>query len=370
MCILLLPWLLEAIIVGILPTTTESISAITSSVSASGTYQLALNSYGSNTLYYYLNGTVSTTTLQNYITTQYASSGVTLSQISDDPTSVVLNLRKGDIRNTINNYYMGMELNLAAANKLTAVSYFSSMAFHSSANMLNEIDNLLLYVSTGYGTTYSISTINSPIAQNSSAPSRASYLNSLACVDSFPVTLLNFVMAVIIAIVIAFQVMHVARERNNGSKQMQMLSGIHYVTYWVANYLFDSIIMVFQCSMLIIMLAIVNAIKNNSDAEVYKIASSNLLGYAYLLLLFSCMTWCTLAYIWSFLFKADIIGFIVLLIVLGLFAFIDIVLVFVQLILVASNNSQPNGLTNLIAGIRIIFALIFPNVNDFLLFIP
>ena len=161
----------------------------------------------------------------------------------------------------------------------------------------------------------------------------------------------------------SFQVIHVARERINGSKQMQMLSGIHYVTYWIANYLFDLIIMLFQCTMLVIMLAIVNAAKgSSSDYEVYYVASNGLLGYAYILLLFSCVSWCTYAYIWSFLFKQDIVGFVVLLIVLGILAYVDTILVFLQLLFVTSNDNQANGISNLIAGIRVILALLFPNV--------
>jgi len=258
---------------------------------------------------------------------------------------------------------MGMVLNLVAPTKLNAVSYYSSMAFHSSANILNVIDNLLFRVASG-GQPFTVSTVNSPIAANSSAKSSASFLEALACIDSQPVTLLNFIISIIIALIMSFQVIHVSRERINGSKQMQMLSGIHYVTYWIANYLFDLIIMLFQCTMLVIMLAIVNAAKgSSSDYEVYYVASNGLLGYAYILLLFSCVSWCTYAYIWSFLFKQDIVGFVVLLLALGVLAYFDTILVFVQLLFVTSNNNKSNGISNFIAGIRVILALLFPNVS-------
>jgi len=354
---------MTAVIVAILPSTSSLISQYSQTVSASGSYTLTLNSYGSNILPYYLNGTVSTTNLQTYFTSQYASTGVTLNQITQDPTAYVLSQRQANIQNIYSTYYMGMSLNLVSATKLNAISYYSSMAFHSSANMLNEIDNLLLYVANGYSNAYTVSTINSPIPANSSAKSAASFLEALACIDSQPVTLLNFIISIIIALIIAFQVIHIARERNNGSKQMQMLAGIHYVTYWISNYLFDLLVMIFQCTMLVIMLAIVNAGKgNSSDYEVYWIASNNLLGYAYLLLLFSCVSWCTYAYIWSFLFKQDIVGFVVLLITLGILAYVDVILVFVQLLFVTSNDNQSNGISKLISGIRIILALLFPNV--------
>ena len=363
-CILVIPWLFEAVVVGILPSTSSQISQFSQTVSASGTYTLALNSYGSNVLPYYLNGTASTTVLQTYLTSRYASSGVTLNQITSDPNDYVLSQRKANIQNIYSNYYLGMLLNLVTGTKLNAIVYYNSMAFHSSANILNEIDNLLYYVANSNNQDYTVTTVNSPIAANSSAKSSASFLEALACIDSQPVTLLNFIISIIIALIMSFQVIHVARERINGSKQMQMLSGIHYVTYWIANYLFDLIIMLFQCTMLVIMLAIVNAAKSgSSDYEVYYVASNGLLGYAYILLLFSCVSWCTYAYIWSFLFKQDIVGFVVLLLALGVLAYFDTILVFIQLLFVTSNNNKSNGISNLIAGIRVILALLFPNVS-------
>ena len=366
-CILVLPWLIEAILVGIIPSTTSQISTFSQSVTTSGTYTPTLNNYGNNILPYYLNGTVATANLKTYIANQYASTGVTLAQITSDPSDYVLALRKSNIQNIYNNYFMGMSLNLVSNTKLNAVFYFSSMAFNSAANMLNEIDNLLLYVANGYSNAYTVTTVNSPLAASSSTKSASSFLEALACIDSQPVTLLNFIVSIIIALIISFNVIHIARERNNGSKQMQLLSGIHFVNYWVANYLFDLLVMVVQCAMLVIMLAIVNAAKgNDSSYEVYYIANNNLLGYAFLLMLFSCVSWCTYSYIWSFLFKQDIVGFVVLLITLGIFAYIDVILVFVQLLFVTSNNNQSNGISNLIAGIRVIFALIFPNVILFL----
>ena len=198
MCILVIPWLFEAIVVGILPSTSSQISQFSQTVSASGTYTLALNSYGSNVLPYYLNGTASTTVLQTYLTSQYASSGVTLNQITSDPNDYVLSQRKANIQNIYSNYYMGMLLNLVTGTKLNAIVYYNSMAFHSSANMLNVIDNLLFRVASG-GQPFNVTTVNSPIAANSSAKSSASFLEALACIDSQPVTLLNFIISIILA---------------------------------------------------------------------------------------------------------------------------------------------------------------------------
>jgi hypothetical protein len=67
------------------------------------------------------------------------------------------------------------------------------------------------------------------------------------------------------------------------------------------------------------------------------------------------------------LFKSEIIGFVVLAIIFGIGAFLDMVWSFLQLLVQtdASNNgtSTASPFANLIVGIRWIFTIIFPNVT-------
>lgn len=159
-----------------------------------------------------------------------------------------------------------------------------------------------------------------------------------------------------------FKVIHVGRERSNGSKQLQFLTGTHYATYWLSNYIFDLAIYTFCVSTMIFALKIVNSARNDTTSELYPIASDNTLGYAYLLFLVSMFSWCSYAYIWSFIFKSEIIGFVVLAIFLGFMAFLDVVWIFLQLLLQNGSTTQTGG-SKLIQGIRYLFALLFPNVN-------
>jgi hypothetical protein len=108
-------------------------------------------------------------------------------------------------------------------------------------------------------------------------------------------------------------VMHVARERTNGSKQLQMLSGINFVTYWLSHFLFDFLICLFNILTIVMAIAIVNAAKNSDQTnEIYPIATTNNLGYFLLLCLLSSFSWPLLAYVYSFAFSTDIIGFVFL----------------------------------------------------------
>jgi hypothetical protein len=102
-----------------------------------------------------------------------------------------------------------------------------------------------------------------------------------------------------------------------------------------------------------------------SDYEIDAVAGSDgTLGYIYILFLFSGFAWCTWAYLWSFNFKSDAVAFVVLLILLGLVAFIDMILYFGEIIVINSSTPiQRNGLANLLELIRYLMALVFPNVT-------
>lgn len=81
-----------------------------------------------------------------------------------------------------------------------------------------------------------------------------------------------------------------------------------------------------------------------------------------LLLMFSALAWCTLAYIWSFFFRQDIVGFIVLLIILCVIAFIDMILTFIELLFQQSNGGPTNGGAVFVNVVRWILVIFLPNL--------
>ncbi len=358
---------MEAVLSALIPSQTNLINSIRNTVSSEGKYELKITNYSNHKLPYrvFSNTSVSTSSLKSMIDTLYTSTnkpGVQMELVDNDVNSYVLELRKKNfIDNMIKNYYVGFSWNLASATDLHGSVYFSTLAFHSSANILNEAMNIMYSFSRNYLTDKSIKTTNIPIQSNNSLGGTNNYLEVLACIDSFPVSLLNFINAIIVAFMISIMVMHVARERTNGSKQLQMLSGLHYGTYWISNFLFDMAIYIFNISTMVFFLKMVDLGKNDTSSETYAIAGDQTLGYFYLLLLFSSLSWCVYAYIWSFLFKTDIICFVVLLIILGFAAFLDSIWVFIQL-LVLNGSQTPTPGSNFLFTIRIIFTLLFPNI--------
>lgn len=116
--IMLLPFLLEAVLSSIIPSSTNLINSITGRVQSLGQYQLAMQTYKtSQTLPYFLNSTTypaSATTTQTLLNSLYSSSSlVSLLQIGADMVNdYILNLRKLDLNNLIYQYYAGLNITL------------------------------------------------------------------------------------------------------------------------------------------------------------------------------------------------------------------------------------------------------------------
>lgn len=150
---------------------------------------------------------MSTTFAQSVLSSYYTSvNRLTLNQLTTDTVNeYVFGLRQASINNIIYQYYVGMSLNLTSNASLAATLYYSNLAYHSPANILNDLDSILLMIATG-DTTRSISTTNIPLSSNDTLSAQASYLDVLACIDILPLSLLNFLNSIIIAFLISFMV--------------------------------------------------------------------------------------------------------------------------------------------------------------------
>ena len=289
---LFLPLVLEAIICAIIPSGSSIQSSLSRIVSSSGSVNLQVSNYQPYTMPYALTG--NTTSFQNLLSAFYTTSnrpGITLQNCSyDNVSSTVLQAWKNDVKSLVSNYYTGMSFNLVNSSTLYATAYYSTFAYHSPGVALNEISNLILAFYGANNVTQSITTYNTPIAADSSQ-SGNDFIALLPCIDTLPLSILNFVNAVIIGIIISTIVVHVGKERINGSKGLQLLSGTHFATYWIANHLFDLAVCFFNIITMVCMLVIINSIRNDSTVEIYKIASNPQIGYFFLLLFFSIFTW-------------------------------------------------------------------------------
>lgn len=98
-----------------------------------------------------------------------------------------------------------MTLTMPRNNSLAGTLFYSSLAFHSPGNILNDFDSLMIQIATG-NPNMSISTVNQALATSNSLSSSASYLEVLGCIDILPLSLLSFINGIIVSLMISFMV--------------------------------------------------------------------------------------------------------------------------------------------------------------------
>ena len=333
-----------------------------------GNYTFDLANYNSYSMPYSITGN-DVDTVENLFKIFYSTANrpsLRLEKLeSDNIPSFVLAKRKEDVKNIVRNYFTGISFDVSNSTTFSANGYYSTLAYHSSAAILNEISNFLLAFYNFNSLNKTITAINSPIPRKESRFLSVTFFQTLSCLDILPLSLLNFLTCIILAIFISLFVAHVGRERINGSKHLQLLSGVHFSTYWIGNFIFDFIICFYTISGLVGVIKLVDAIRNEPLSETNPLANDGNLGYFFILLFFSSFTWLTYAYVMSHFYKSEIIGFIVLLIILALSAFVDMIWASLQLFigLNIDDGNLKNSLNILMEFVRWLFAILFPNVT-------
>ena len=361
-----LPLILESVFLQLIPSQTNLVNKYNNLSQFLGNYELKISNYGKFNLPYYANSSYSMIPIDSLLNNFYTKNnrpGIKLVELKyDNVSKYVLDKRVQDVKNLANDYYVGMKLNLTESNRLYAQLYYSTLAFHSSAMIVHEYSNLLLtFLTKNYNK--KIITFNSPLTSNDSLYNGDNFVEYLACIDILPISLLNMLNSLIVSFMISGLVIHVTRERTNGSKLLQYLSGTHYITYWVSNYIFDLAICVFNFSTMIIAIKLVDLAKNDPSNETSPIAAESSIYNLYFLFLLSSFSCCTLAYIWSFLFKSDLISYITLAIILSVSSFLDMIWSFIQLFLNLDYETRNNDLSKSMVVLKYIFMSLFPNVT-------
>lgn len=152
--ILVAPVVLECLFCLIIPSQTYLLGdddTAAGVVRFSDDYQLGLDSYGRFRMPIYTNGsTYIRVPLQHLISTYYNDESTTTIVELNSPniSGYVIEERLRDLRLLVDDYYVGMDLNLTGVDRLFGTLYYSSLAFHSSSNVLHEWSNLFLSLLT------------------------------------------------------------------------------------------------------------------------------------------------------------------------------------------------------------------------------
>ena len=357
---LILPILAEALICYVLPNQENLLNSISP---PPGNYSFNLENYKPYTMPYSIEDESIANNFSKFFEDFYKTpkrTNLVLEKLENDSiSSFVLEKRKSNINNMVRNYHTGLSYHVSNNNTISANAYYSTLAYHSGASVINEITNLLMALYSN-DLNKTISTFNTPrsaIGYYTNIPIDQ-IIQFLSCIDIPPFSLNNFFNGVIIAVFMSFFVAHVGRERINGSKHIQLLSGVHFVIYWIGNFIFDMIICLYTCIGLVVAFKIIDVILNNPMSETYPIAYGANLFYYFILLLFSSFGWLTYAYTVSHFFKTEIVGFIVLLLIMAMAVFLDTILCTLQMALIA----KPIGL-KYTSILKLVFTVLFPSIT-------
>ena len=313
--------------------------------------------------------------LENYYTKR---ANLKLRKINDSLAEYVTNERKKAFSAVYDDYFVGMkwtinsdnssDLNTFDVNNTQIDAYYSSMAYHSPAIIINEISNLLLSLLNSNNLDKSITTFNTPLSSNDSKYIGDEFLQYLGCFDILPLSIFNFSTSLIVAFIMSTTVMHVSKEKMNGSRNLQLLYGSHRITYWISNYIFDFLICLINIAFIVSVIVVVSSIRNEKNSDIALITAYPTIGYVVLILIISSLNWPLYGYCWANYFKSDVNAFVILIVLLFMAAFFDVVFSFIQIF----NNFghiNDNTLTFespisfMMYTLRIILSVVFPNVT-------
>lgn len=285
----------------------------------------------------------------------------------------VFSKHNSSLNSLVSQYFFGYQwtvpldnAQMMNVNSYDITLYYSRLAYHTSAIGVHEISNMLLTLLNENQLNKSINTYNYPIPPTGkdSTYYGDDFLKYLGCFDILPLSLFNMAVALLYAFVISLNVMHVAKEKQNESKQLQLLSNTSYFIYWLSNYLFDFALCLLNISLFVAILAVISKIRDDPELDIYLLSSSPTVGYLYLVLFISALNWPLLSYWWLHFFKSDVTGFVVLLIFLGTGAFIDLVLSFIQIFIHITDEGLvfEAGSSIILYFLRLVVCVLCPNV--------
>lgn len=246
-----------------------------------------------------------------------------------------------------------------------ATVYYSTLAYHSNGVVLNELNSILLSYYTNTSRRFKVT--NAPWIQ-ALDPKQDNDVDFTFtdCFESIPFSILDSLIGFVVAFLISLACIHVTRERVNKSKQLQIMQGGGWLVYWASNYLFEFLLYSISIVLMIALITILGNVSSNvrNDYTLLAARNENLLKLFGFLLVTS-FSWSTLAYVWSFMFKSEMVAFVTLFIVLTTASFIDMVLALVYFFMLSFSKDyakKESQTKQQIIGYRTFVSGLFPNV--------
>lgn len=377
--ILLLPIIFQLVLSLIIPPSSTITDDTAQAIRNLGSLKLDIRKYGSQELAYNLNepttgGVNSSYSISQLLTKFYNYQNRPkinlLNKQSNSVFDYVNEKHRNDVMSLLKENYFGFGWSVNQTspfdvNKFEIVAYYSRMAYHTPAVMVNEISNLLLAYLSGNQLDKTISTYNVPLTPSYSKYYGNDFIKYLGCFDILPLSIFNFAVSLLLSLVISINVMHVSKENINESKKLQILSNTNQLVYWASNYIFDLGIFFINITSILIVILVVNSFKNDPETDIYLIASYPIFPNLVLVLFISMFSWPLYTYVWLNFFRSDVTSFAILLILLGIASFADVLFSFIQIfIFVTEPELEFDSASSLFMySLRILLTILFPNVT-------
>jgi hypothetical protein len=185
------------------------------------------------------------------------NNGGTIDEISTNSISNYVQERYLQSANVfINKYQLSFATFFNSSSSLEYDAYFSTVNYHTMPTSLSvATNNLLQFYSNS--TSKSIQTINQPILTTTKASSYiAEILSVLYCFEVFPVSLFSFLNSILVTIFIGILLLALISERVNHSKDLQLLTNLSRVIYWLSNWIFDFLLCLILCGIITIIVKV------------------------------------------------------------------------------------------------------------------
>lgn len=234
--VLLLPMFSQLIILNIIPSTVSVLTELINSITDTRpppTLSLSIGNYGKQSIPMDIKGSSQSVDPLAYFTSRYGKQIEFFDPIKLNNQSVddyVFQKRSSSPLNLIDNYFVGFNLEFGPQKAdVKGLVYFSTVVYHAAASIVNDMTSFLLAYLTN-NPKRSIQSINAPFKYSESTPSDfdPAFFNIINCIEATPFSNIDIIHGILVAFIISVSVMHLMRERKNGSKFLQLLSGTHY----------------------------------------------------------------------------------------------------------------------------------------------
>ncbi|KAL3853224.1 hypothetical protein ACJMK2_016780 [Sinanodonta woodiana] len=310
------------------PTTGDEPALVMDLSSFGGSYIPYYSDSGATAATFNYTGRISGQTLEPFSNTSYAT--------MDD---FLLNRATNKGTSTFNKKYIVAGSFDYSSTVLTAKAHFNGQPFHGPGISLTYMMNGLMGY---YNSSYTISTTNHPLPKK--VTDNTQQLSNSATVTGFNVAIsILFGMAFMAASFIIFLI----KERSNGAKHLQVVSGVGSAAFWISTFLWDMINYIIPVFAILIVFAAFQTEAYTQDGH---------LGYVFLIFLMYGWSILPFVYMFNFLFKTPAAGMVAV-------SMINIITGLGALLATSTLSSPQLGTESVGNSLEWAFAIFLPNFN-------